>query len=100
MLGYAMVDAFMRGTCASALERLKCAIAKVDGLITEVETDATRAVQVNVELEAGSVALFAEALEAEDVHLLEACMPELAKAKLVVPSTKPLTALVHVTLVT
>lgn len=95
-----MVDAFMRGTCAGALERLKCAIAKADGIITEVVTDATRAVQVNVELEAGSIARLAEALEAEDVHLLDACVPELAKARLVVPSTKPLTALVHVTIVT
>lgn len=99
MLGYTLVDAFSTATRVEAIDRLKAAVAEADGVIVDFAFFEDGAIRLSVELAAGALATLASALEAAGVHLFEASVAELGKARGVVPPTKPITAMLHVALV-
>lgn len=98
MLSYAFVDGFTRAPRHEAIARMKAAIVAAGGVIVDFAFFMDGAVRLSVEIEAGAVGRLADALVAEGVQLFDRCTAELSKARDVVPSWRPVTAMLHVTL--
>jgi len=97
MLGYALIDGFAQLERRPAIQRLKHVVALVDGVIADFAFD-DEAVRLSVELEASALPRLRDALEAAGVHLFERSSRTVEASRALAPR-RPVTALLHVTLV-
>jgi hypothetical protein len=97
VLGYALVDGFVRADSSEALVRLKQAAQDVGGTIVDFASFTHQAVRLSVELPAEALPRLRDALEADDVHLFEQTRSAIASMGSGSPR-RLLLALVHLAL--
>lgn len=98
MISYTFVDGFTRVPRDEAIERLKGAIARADGVILDFAFFGSEAIRLTVEMDAASLAVFREALAEGEVELFSRCIADLDAAKKMAPS-HPINALLHIAFV-
>lgn len=98
MISYALVDAFTRVPRDEAIERLKRALARVDGVIVDFAFFGARAIRLTVETDAGALARLRAELEESDIELFPRCAAELDRA-VTMHASRPIVAMLHVAFV-
>lgn len=96
VISYTLVDGFTRVDRDEAIERLKLAIARADGVILDFGFFGSEALRLTVEMDAASLAVFRDALTEAEIELFPRSAADLAAATRMEP-THPIFALLHVT---
>ncbi len=95
MISYTFVDGFTRVDRDEAIERLKRAIARADGVILDFAFFGSEALRLTVELDAAGLGTFREALAESEIELFARSAADLDAARQMDPS-HPIFALLHV----
>lgn len=98
MISYTFIDAFTRAPREEAIERLKRAIARADGVILDFAFFGSEAIRMTVEMDAAALATFREALDEGEIELFARCATDLEAARKMDPA-HPIFALLHVSFV-
>lgn len=98
MINYAFVDGFTRVVREEAIERLKQAIAAVDGMIVDFAFFGQHAIRLTVELDVLALVALRRELESHRVELFSRCARELDGATSM-NGAHPILAMLHVTFV-
>jgi hypothetical protein len=98
VISYTFVDGFTRVERDEAIERLKRAIAQVDGVIVDFAFFERNAIRLTVELDACALLELQQALVEAEVELFARCQSDLDAAKRMDPS-HPIVAMLHVSFV-
>ena len=95
MISYTFVDGFTRVDRDEAIERLKRAIARADGVIVDFAFFGAEAIRLTVELDAASLLVLREELAQAEIELFTGCVADLDAARKMDPA-HPILAMLHV----